>query len=301
MSETHGHHHHETVGERALWLAFFLNLTFLIVELAVGLLANSLALLSDAGHMVSDVLALGIALVAQRLGRVGPKGSFTFGLRRVPVLGAFSNALALLVIALFILWEAWGRFQSPQEVIGWPVLVAGAAGLLVNVISAWWLHKSGDQSLNIRGALLHLAADALGSLGAIIAGVVLMTSGWLPIDALVSVVIAALIIVGAVPLLRDTVKVLLQSAPAGLDMIKLRETIESGPGVSKIDDLHVWEVDAGRVVLSAILVTDNCLLSDLEKAAAALREKLQHDFGIEHATFEWRTPEGQGGECRFKS
>jgi cobalt-zinc-cadmium efflux system protein len=300
MGDAHGHHH-GSVGERALWLAFWLNLAFLIIELTVGLLANSLALLSDAGHMVSDVLALAIALVAQRLGRVGPTGSFTFGLRRVPVLGAFGNALALMVIALFILWESWQRFQVPQEVIGWPVLLAGVAGLLVNVISAWWLYKSGDQSLNIRGALLHLAADALGSLGAIIAGVVLMTTGWLPIDAVVSVAIAVLIIIGAVPLLRDTVKVLLQSAPAGLDMGKLRQTIESGSEVQKIEDLHVWEVDAGRVVLSAILVTQNCMLSDLEKSAADLREKLRHDFGIEHATFEWRTPEGSTGECEFKS
>jgi cobalt-zinc-cadmium efflux system protein len=300
MADSHGQHH-EPVGERALWLAFWLNLAFLIVELAVGLLANSLALLSDAGHMVSDVVALAIALVAQRLGRVGATGSFTFGLRRVPVLGALSNALALFVIALFILWEAWGRFQAPQQVIGWPVLVAGAAGLLVNVISAWWLHKSGDQSLNIRGALLHLLADALGSLGAIIAGVVLMTTGWLPVDAIVSVVIAVLILIGALPLLRDTVKVLLQSAPAGLDMHKLREIVESGPGVQKIDDLHVWEIDAGRVVLSAILVTGNCLLADLETAAADLRRKLQDDFGIEHSTFEWRTPEGSKGECEFKS
>jgi len=300
MGEAHGHHH-KTVGERAQWLAFWLNLAFLIVELTVGLLANSLALLSDAGHMVSDVLALAIALVAQRLGRVGPTGSFTFGLRRVPVLGAFGNALALLVIALFILWEAWQRFQVPQEVIGWPVLVAGAAGLLVNVVSAWWLYKSKDKSLNIRGALLHLAADALGSLGAIIAGVVLMTTGWLPIDAVVSVAIAVLILIGSIPLLRDTVKVLLQSAPAGLDMHKLRETIESCSEVQNIDDLHVWEVDAGRVVLSAILVTTNCMLTYLEKAAAALREKLRHDFGIEHATFEWRTPEGPEGRCEFKS
>jgi cobalt-zinc-cadmium efflux system protein len=300
MGEAHGHHR-KTVGERALWLAFWLNLVFLVIELTVGLLANSLALLSDAGHMVSDVLALAIALVAQRLGRVGPTGSFTFGLRRVPVLGAFGNALALLVIALFILWESWQRFQVPQEVIGWPVLAAGVAGLLVNVFSAWWLYKSGDKSLNIRGALLHLAADALGSLGAIIAGVVLMTTGWLPIDAVVSAAIAVLIILGAVPLLRDTVKVLLQSAPAGLNMDKLRETIESGSGVEKIEDLHVWEVDAGRVVLSAILVTKNCMLSDLEKAAGALREKLRHDFGIEHATFEWRTPEGSKGECDFRS
>jgi cobalt-zinc-cadmium efflux system protein len=235
------------------------------------------------------------------LGRVGPTGSFTFGLRRVPVLGAFGNALALLIIALFILWEAWGRFHSPQEVIGWPVLVAGVAGLLVNVISAWWLHKSGDKSLNIRGALLHLAADALGSLGAIVAGVVLMTTGWLPIDAVVAALIAALILIGAVPLLRDTVKVLLQSAPAGLDMDKLRETIQAGSEVLKIEDLHVWEVDAGRVVLSAILVTQNCMLSDLEKAAAELRQKLHDDFGIEHATFEWRTPEGSKGECDFRS
>jgi len=300
----HDHHHHDhghdQRTEKALWVAFWLNLAFLFVEVAVGLWTNSLALLSDAGHMVSDVAALAIALVAHRLAQTRPGGDYTFGLKRVPVLGAFGNALALLAIAGLILWEAWQRFAAPEPVLAAPVLAAGLAGLAVNVISAWWLHRSAKESLNVRGAFLHLVADALGSLGAVIAAVVMMTTGWWPIDALVSALIALLILAATWPLLRDSARVLLQTAPAGIDLAALREALCAPNGVCSAHHVHVWEIDSGWIILTAALVADELELAKLEKIADALRATLHRDFGIEDASFEWRTCEADGSKCSLK-
>jgi cobalt-zinc-cadmium efflux system protein len=295
----HGHGQRHDAAEKALWVAFVLNLVFLVVELAVGLWTNSLALLSDAGHMVSDVAALAIALVAQRLARTRPGGGYTFGLRRVPVLGAFGNALALLVIAGFIVWEALGRLQSPEAVMATPVLIVGTAGLVVNLVSAWWLHRQSRESLNVRGAFLHMLADALGSVGAIVAAVVMLATGWVPIDALVSMVIALLILIGTWPLLRDSARVLLQIAPAGIDIEKLQEELCQAPEVAAASHMHVWEVDTGFVILTATLVATHGDLAALDRAADRLRERLNQEFGIHHATFEWRTCEDDDERCNL--
>ncbi len=293
---TPSHAHHPRGGgavERALWLALGLNAAFLVVELVIGLLADSLALLSDAGHMASDVAALGLALVAQRLARAQAGPAFTFGLRRVPVLGAFGNALSLLIIAALILWEAWERLQQPPPVPGLPVLVAGVLGLAINVVSAWVLHRSSDHSLNIRGAMLHLLADAMGSVGAIVAAIVLMTTGWALIDPLVSVLIALLLLGSTWPLLRDTTKVLLQGAPAGFDEDALRQELLAHPLVSGVADLHAWQIDIGQVVLTALLVTDSDELAELERCSLELKQHLRQKHGIGHITFEWCTPGGE--------
>jgi len=278
-------------------VALGLNAGFLVVELTVGLLANSLALLSDAGHMISDVAALGLALVAQRLARAAPGPSFTFGLRRVPVLGALGNALSLLVIAALVLWEAYHRLQAPPPVPGWPVLVAGVAGLAVNLGSAWYLHRSAAESLNIRGAMLHLLADALGSLGAIAAALVILTTGWAPIDPLVSVVIGLLLVASAWPLLRDTIRVLLQAGPGHLDPARLRALLGQSEPVCAVADLHLWQIDAGQVVLTAVLVTGETSLPALDLASQALKARLRDELGILHATFEWCTPGSAGATC----
>jgi cobalt-zinc-cadmium efflux system protein len=291
-----GHiHNHRTHGghtaERALWVALILNAAFLVAELIVGLWANSLALLSDAGHMASDVAALGLALVAQRLVRSRTGPAFTFGLRRVPVLGAFGNAVSLVIIAVLILWEAWHRLQHPPPVLALPVLVAGVLGLFVNLISAWYLHRSSDSSLNIRGAILHLLADALGSVGAIVAALVLMLTGWAPIDALVSVVIAVLLLASTWPLLRDTTKVLLQGAPSDCDPLVIEDALASHELVEEVADLHIWQIDQGQIVLSAVLVTRQHSLEQLQAAAQELKSVLLEKFQIQHATLEWCTPD----------
>lgn len=284
-------------AERALAIALGLNLGFLFIEVAVGILADSLALLSDAGHMVADVAALAFALAAQRLSQARPGGGYTFGLRRMPVLGAFGNALMLLFIAGFILWEATRRLQAPPAVAPWPVLLAGIAGLLVNLGSALLLHRAASRSLNVRGAVLHLLADALGSLGAMAVAVVLLLTGWRPVDALVSAGIALLILGATWPLLRDSARVLLQGAPPALPMERLRAALAAVPEVRSILDLHVWEIDRGMTVLSAALVTGECDLRTLERVTDGLRQRLLQEYGIGHATFEWRTPDGCRQGC----
>jgi len=184
-------------------------------------------------------------------------------------------------------------------VLAVPVLIAGVAGLVGNVVSAIWLHKGSKESLNIRGAFLHLVADALGSVGAIIAAIVLMTTGWAPIDALVSVLIACLILLATFPLLRDSTRVLLQSAPSGIDMQKLAQVLCEEPDVKSADHIHIWEIDSGWIIMTAILVTDSGDLSGLEQTADRLREKLHDQFGVEHATFEWRTCESDKLSCKL--
>ncbi|NMB76255.1 MAG: cation transporter [Myxococcales bacterium] len=284
-------------AERALAIALGLNLGFLFIEVAVGILADSLALLSDAGHMVADVAALAFALAAQRLSQARPGGGYTFGLRRMPVLGAFGNALMLIFIAGFILWEAARRLQAPPDVAPWPVLLAGIAGLLVNLGSALLLHRAASRSLNVRGAVLHLLADALGSLGAMAVAVMLLLTDWRPIDALVSAGIALLILGATWPLLRDSARVLLQGAPPALPMARLRAALAAVPEVRSILDLHVWEIDRGMTVLSAALVTGECDLRILERVTDGLRQRLLQEYGIGHATFEWRTPDGCRQGC----
>jgi cobalt-zinc-cadmium efflux system protein len=302
---THSHAHAIPVHsssqklEQALWVALWLNVAFLGVEVVLGLLADSLALLSDAGHMFFDVAALAIALVTERLARGQPGGSYTFGLKRLPVLGAFSNAIGLLLIVVVIVWEAISRLRSPPEVQGTLVLITGVAGLLINLISAWWLQAASIHSLNARGAALHLLADALGSVGAIIAAVVLLTTGWLPIDSIVSLVIALLILLGTWPLLRDSAKVLLQSAPAHIDLAQLRQALCASPLVQNTLDLHVWEIDAGLTILTADLATNCQTVAELETGAAELSKKLQTDFGIQHVTIQWHTAGSGGGSCEI--
>jgi cobalt-zinc-cadmium efflux system protein len=305
----HGHqHHHHIAGaekgsaaERALWLALWLNLAFLLIEVGAGLWANSLALLSDAGHMVSDVAALGLALMAERLARVQPGGAYTFGLKRVPVLGAFGNALALFVIVILIFHHAVARLSEPVQVGGWSVLVVGLAGLAVNLISAWKLHASGDKGLNVRGAILHMAADALGSVGAVVTAIVILTTGWTPIDSIMSIFIGLLILIGTWPLLRDATRVLLQAAPADVNVRRIRELITENKDVEQLIDLHVWEINSGQVVLSATLVSGCRPLSELTRVSDSLRKMVREEFNVDHATFEWVTPEAAEAGCEAPS
>ena len=290
----HGHDHGHggrSASERALWIALILNGAFLFVEAGVGWWANSLALLSDAAHMVSDVAALAMALIAQRLARAAVRGSYTYGLRRVPVLGALVNGIVLLVIVALIVREAIGKLIEPEAVLGGPVLVVGIIGLAINLGSAWMLHRASDDSVNIRGAMLHLLADALGSVGAIVAAVVILWTGWTPIDPLLSLFIAVLLLVATWPLLEETVRIILQRAPAGVDLADVRALLLADSGVAAVSDMHVWELNSRQYVMSAVLgsLADQPL-STVNDTSDRLRGGLADTFGIVHATFEWRDP-----------
>lgn len=288
MSAGHGHGSQKgrPTPARALWVAIILNGAFLILEVVIGLWTNSLALLSDAGHMVSDVGALAVALVALRLREREPSDHYTFGLRRAPVLGGLINAITLLIIVAFIGTEAVDRFQDPPNLDAVPVLWTGIAGLFVNLTSAWYLARSEDRSVNTRGAMLHLLADALGSVAAIIAAVGILVWSFPLADPIASVIIGLLILVGTYPLLRDTVRILLQRSPTGTGIVKLRDAIRAIEGVREVRDLHVWELDSGDLILTAVLMLDAPDLETSVRRTEEVRALLKAEFEIEHATLE---------------
>lgn len=285
----HGHdHHHGPTPERALWLAIALNAAFLVVEAVVGWWTNSLALLSDAGHMISDVGALTIALVAVRLSHRPPSQAYTFGLRRAPVLGALLNGISLVVIVALITFEAISRLSDPPQLDASLVIATGVAGLVVNLVSAAYLARTRDESVNTRGAMLHLLSDALGSLAAIIAGIAVLVGPFPLADPIASLVIALLILLSSLPLLRDTGRILLQRAPAGIDLAALRAAMVEHRHVAAVNDLHLWALDSGQPVLSAVLLLETDELSAANHLADEVRDRLHSRFGIEHVTLECR-------------
>lgn len=286
-----GHHHdhdHGPAPERALLVAIVLNAAFLLVEAGVGWWADSLALLSDAGHMVSDVGSLAVAYLASRIRTRSPSPEYTFGLRRAPVLGALINALILVVIVTVIVLEALDRFATPPSIPAIPVLVTGIIGLFVNVVSALYLAKSSDQSVNIRGAILHLAADALGSVAAIVSAVLIAIWGLALADPIASLVIAVLILLGTWPLLRDTLRILLQRAPTHIEVEAVRRVLMETPMVDEVHDLHVWEVDSGAVIVTGLVECRVDALEEANELADRARQLLAQRLGIDHVTLEFR-------------
>lgn len=294
-----GHAHRHDLrqrGRRALAIAFALTAAFCLAEGAAGLWTGSLALLSDATHMLTDTLGLLVALVAAVLRDRPRAGRSTFGLRRLPVLGGMVNALVVLAAAVLIVVEAVERIQAPRAVAGLPVLVVAALGLIANVVGAWLVHRSGDDSVNVRGAMLHMLGDALGSVAALVAGMVLWLGGSALVDPIASLVVAGIIAVGAARLLFDVGSILLERAPASLDVSSLERVVRSTPGVEEVVGLHAWELDSGEAVASLVLVTGEHDLAQLAQLADDLKRALHAQFRIAHATIEWR-PRANARPC----
>jgi len=305
----HGHHHghvHAPApgdGDPRVPLAgaLVLNGGFLVVEAVVGWLTGSLALLSDAAHMASDVGALALALATAQLARAAADDRRTFGWRRAEVLGGFLNGLALLGACAWILVEAVERMaDGPPDLPGAPMLGVAFLGLLVNLGSAWWLWRGGHDDLNVRAALAHMLADALGSVGAMGAGVMVIL-GYPLADPLISVAVALLVAWGTVGLLRATTRVLLQLPPAHLDVTALRSALVATEGVQSVHDLHVWTLDGRSPIVTAHLVIDESTDADVARSTAA--HALDEGFAVHHATLQVEreegapctTPEGCGG------
>jgi cobalt-zinc-cadmium efflux system protein len=255
----------------------------MVAEVVGGLLANSLALLADAGHMLADVVALALSLWAMRLARRPPSMDKTYGYVRMEILAALVNGAALLVISGMIGWEAWQRVREPVVVDG-PLLAAVAAGgLIVNLIAASLLHAHAHDSLNVRGAYLHVLGDLLGSVGALVAGAIVWQTGWTAADALVSVLIAGLILVSAWQLVREATDVLLEAAPSHVDVERLLAELRGVPDLHDVHDLHVWTLTSGFVALSAHGVIEDPL--DQGRVLDEVRERARR-HGIEHVTFQ---------------
>jgi cobalt-zinc-cadmium efflux system protein len=256
---------------------------FMVAEVVGGVLSNSLALLADAGHMFTDVGALALSLVAMRLAQRPPSPTKTYGYVRLEILAALVNGAALLFIALLILKEAWERFGTPPEVEGPLMLTVAVLGLGVNVIGALLLHGHAGESLNVRGAYLHILGDLLGSVGAITAGVLVVTMGWMMADPIVSVVIAALILLGAWRLVKEATDILLEAAPEGLDVEELVEELREIAGLEELHDIHVWTLTSGFVAMSGHGVIDD--LARHRPILDEINRRMNHR-GINHVTFQ---------------
>jgi cobalt-zinc-cadmium efflux system protein len=283
---------------RNLALALAITTTFLIVEVIGALVTGSLALLADAGHMATDAAALGLALLAGWLAARPPTDRRSFGYMRAEILAAALNAAALIVISLYIFWEAWQRLGDPPEVESGPMLAVAVAGLAANMVSAWVLSRGGGHrhDLNTRGAFLHVLGDILGSVGAIAAAAVMWTTDWYYADPIISAGIGLLILRGAWLLLRESVDVLMEATPPGIDAAEVRGTICGVKGVSGVHDLHVWTVTSGLTALSAHVEVDPT--RPWEEVLHDLYHALYDAYGIGHLTLQPETANGQDDPFR---
>ena len=278
----HGHHHHTGQG-RTLVIALLLTLSFAGIEALTGWWSGSLALLSDAAHMLTDSSALGLAASAAWLARRPPSAIHSYGLVRAEVMAALFNSLLMLVLIGFIVHEAIDRFGTPRDIKGPAVIGVAVIGLVINLVVAWVLSR-GEHSLNSRAALLHVLGDALGSVAAIAAGIVIVTTGWSPIDPLLSLLVAALILVSALRLLREVVHVLMEGVPGHIRLKDVGQDLATLEGVLRVHDLHVWTLASGTIALSAHLEIHN--LEEWPAILAAARQTMDSQHGIQHVTLQ---------------
>ena len=287
MSHDHSHNH-SAVPLTRLWIALLINFVFLIVELIGGLWSGSLALLSDAGHMFTDVGALGLAVFVVYLGMKPPDLRRSYGYKRAEIIGAFLNGASLVAICGIILWEAYRRLDQVQNILAIPTLIIAVTGLAANLISALILAKSQHDNLNIRGAYLHLMYDALGSVGAVISGLVLWLWQWYWIDILASVFIVLLILMGAIPLLKQSINMLLDAVPDHIDYRTVEHALSALPHVNAVHDLHIWSIHENKTALSVHLqLTAECTDAQHWKICLQrVQEMLKAQFQIEHSTVQ---------------
>ncbi|MDQ3935443.1 MAG: cation diffusion facilitator family transporter [Actinomycetota bacterium] len=288
MAHGHGHSHprgaDRAATRRALRLTLGLTAAFTVAELVAGVLTGSLALLADAGHMLSDDLSLALAMFAMWLADQPAGPQRTFGHHRAEILAALANGATLVLIAGFVFYEAYRRFDDPPEVVGGWLLVVAIAGLAVNLAGYRLLHRGGGDSLNAQAALRHVAADLMGSLGVLLAGAVIVLTGWRYADPIVSVLIGLLVLGSSVGVLRDSLRILLEAAPRGVDAREVRARMAGADGIQQVHDLHIWTITSGLTALSAhVLVAPH---DDCHARRRELERMLARDFGIEHTTLQ---------------
>jgi cobalt-zinc-cadmium efflux system protein len=294
--QMHGHAHGHSHAPRDFGFAFALgtalNLGFVAIEVVFGIVANSTALLADAGHNLSDVIGLLVAWGAALLAKRPATERFTYGLRGTSILAALANALLLMLACGAIAWEAVGRFAHPKPVEGMTVIVVAAIGILVNGFTAWLFMAGRKSDLNIRGAYLHMVADAGVSFGVVVAGVAILLTGWLWLDPLVSLVIVAVILWSTWGLLRDSIRLALAAVPSHIQLSEVKSCLENLPGVTRAHHVHVWAMSTNEVALTAHLVMPKGHPGNAFFAQAA--HDLHERFGIDHPTLQIETGDGLG-------
>ncbi len=284
MSADHGHSHAPANFDRAFGIGIALNIAFVAIEAFYGWKIDSLALLADAGHNLSDVIGLVLAWGGALAGRLRPDARHTYGWKRASILAAFINALLLLVAMGSLAWEAVHRLQTPQPVEGVTIMVVAGIGIVVNSATALLFMRGREDDLNIRGAFLHMASDALVSAGVVVAGGLALWFGWTRLDPMVSLLIATVIVVGTWNLFKQSLHLLFDGVPEGVDLHAVQELLEALPGVERVHDLHVWAMGTSQIAMTAHLVMPQGHADDAFLKYAT--DELHEHFGIEHATIQ---------------
>lgn len=296
MSEVHKHHR-ASRSRRGLSIVLALTFVYMLAEVIGGWWTGSLALLADAGHMATDVAALALALTAIWFGSRPATPNKTFGYYRLEIFAALINGVALVLVSLLIFYEAYHRWANPPIVKSGSMMLVAGGGLIINLTCAWILHGDHEKDLNMRGAWLHIISDALGSLGAIVAGALMMFYGWYAADPLFSVLIGMLIVWSSWNLIRESVNVLLEGTPAHINLAAVEESILETDGVQAVHDLHVWTITSGREALSAhVIHAEPISQPELLKV---LRAKLYDRFGVDHLTIQMETKDFEDESFHF--
>src|SRR5262245_6847376 len=282
------HDHTREASQRTLLIVLSLTFGYMLAEAIGGYLANSLALLSDAGHMLTDVAALMLSLFAVRFASRPATPRKTFGFYRLEILAALANGVTLIVLSLLICVEAYHRLRAPEQVQGWTLVWISVGGLVVNLVSAWLLSHSHADNLNVRGAFLHVLGDLLGSVAAIAAGVLIIWRGWTLADPIFSVIISVLIIYSSWRLVADAVNILLEGTPSHINAAAVAEAMRSVPGVRAVHDLHIWTITSGRHAITVHVVINDA--SESYRVLREIREMLSDRFALTHSTIQIEDP-----------
>lgn len=288
MADSHNHSHAATAHENRLWFALALTGIYLVAQVIGGLLTGSLALLSDAAHMMTDVVALAISIAAVRLARRPADSRRTFGYYRFEILAAAVNASLLFLVALYILYEAYQRFFAPTPINASGMLAVASGGLVVNLVAMWLLREGSAHSLNVKGAYLEVWADMLGSLGVIAAAILIKLTGWRQIDPIVAVAIGLWVVPRTWALLKASLNVLMEGVPEGLSLAGIGDALRNAPGVREVHELHVWSIASGKNSLTAHLVIDPAASSE-QTVLADVTTLLRERFGIVHTAIQIET------------
>ena len=270
---------------KALNIALIIAFIFMIVEVIGGIVANSLALISDALHMFTDVGALTLSLIVLKIAHLPSTPKMSYGYHRAEILGALASALSLWALCGVLIYEAITRLISPPEVKGPIVFIIASIGLLANLMMMRTLHSSQGENLNVRAAYLHVIGDLLGSVGVILSGAILWFTGWNPIDPIITILFSLAIVYGSSKIIRQTISILMESTPEGLDPTEIQKDLTALKGVQEVHDLHIWAVSAKKIALSAHLIAD-----DTQRALKEAHQLIEHKYGISHMTIQVEDP-----------
>ena len=295
MSKHAGHSHDTShLSDARLVWAIALNLLLSIVEFVIGFVSGSLSLIADAAHNFNDCMSLVVTLIARIISRKEADRRRTFGYQRAEVIGAFVNLLMLAAIGLYLLYEAVVRYFNPQEVQGWPMIIAAGIALVVDLATVVFLQGMAKGGINLRAGFLHKIADALASVGVIIGGVLILLKGWYVVDLVITVAIAGFILWQSLSLLKPTIAILMESVPVDVDVDALSEDIASIDGVLDLHHIHIWELDEEHRVMEAHIVIETKDINQMEQIKVAIKQRLQERHSIQHSTLEF---EFAGGSC----